>query len=72
MNACVNNLRQIDGAIQQWVLEYHKTPEAKMTMSDIRPYLSHELGCPFGGKYTIGPAASNVVTCSFPGHVLPQ
>ena len=24
MNACINNLRQVDGAIQQWALEFKK------------------------------------------------
>jgi hypothetical protein len=61
----------MDGAIQQWALEYQKKPEDKIAMSDISPYLSHELQCPRGGKYTIGPAVSNGVTCSFPGHALP-
>ena len=27
MNACINNLRQIDSAKQQWALENHKTNE---------------------------------------------
>jgi hypothetical protein len=63
----------MDGAIQQWVLENHKKPEDRITMSDITPYLAPTLTnkCPQGGTYTIGPAVSNGVTCSFPGHVLP-
>ena len=28
MNACINNLRQVDGAIQQWALENNKTAAA--------------------------------------------
>ena len=40
-NACINNLRQIDGAKQHWALEVGKgatdTPAA--TGSDIKPYL---------------------------------
>jgi len=71
-NACINNLRQMDGAIRQWVLEYQKKPEDKLTLPDITPYLSRELQCPQGGKYTVGPAVSNGMTCSFPSHVLPQ
>jgi hypothetical protein len=23
-NTCINNLRQLDGAVQQWALEHHK------------------------------------------------
>jgi general secretion pathway protein G len=72
MNACINNLRQIDGAIQQWALEQKKKPDDKVSWFDITPYLKNPVACPQGGKYTIGPLVSNRVTCSFPGHVLPQ
>ena len=71
-NPCVNNLRQIDSAIQQWALEQKKKPDDKISWTDITPYLRSPVACPKGGKYTIGPAVSNIVTCSFPGHVLPH
>jgi prepilin-type N-terminal cleavage/methylation domain-containing protein len=38
-NACVNNLRQIDGAKQQWALENKKAPTDTPGDSDIQPYL---------------------------------
>jgi prepilin-type N-terminal cleavage/methylation domain-containing protein len=40
-NACINNLRQIDGAIQQWALETGQAATAGVTASgvDIQPYL---------------------------------
>ena len=40
-NACINNLRQIDGAIQQWALETGQTATASVLGdgSQIRPYL---------------------------------
>jgi hypothetical protein len=69
-NICINNLRQLDGAIMLWTLEYQKNWD-KVTMSDLMPYLGQELQCPEGGKYSIGPAVSNGVTCSFPSHELP-
>jgi len=72
MNHCVNNLRQMDGATQQWAIENEKKLGDKITMSDITPYLKNDIYCPQGGKYTIGPAVSNAPTCSFRGHVLPQ
>jgi hypothetical protein len=61
-SACINNLRQIDGAIQQWALEHRAASNYVVTWSDIRPYLgrgqSVELpNCPQGGKYTIGRVA---------------
>ncbi|HEV2435929.1 MAG TPA: type II secretion system protein [Verrucomicrobiae bacterium] len=40
-NACINNLRQIDGAIQQWALETGQTATATVAAdgSGIKPYL---------------------------------
>ena len=38
-NACINNLRQIDGAKQQWALENKVSATASPTSSDIQPYL---------------------------------
>jgi general secretion pathway protein G len=48
-NACINNLRQIDGAIQQWALDNKKTDDAHVTFNDISPYLKTTLICPAGG-----------------------
>lgn len=70
-NPCIPNLRQLDGAVQQWALENKKSPGDLVTSNDIAPFLRRPLVCSGGGKYTIGPALSNGVTCSFPGHVLP-
>src|SRR5678810_193148 len=58
MNACINNLRQIDGAIQQWALENKKDATAKVTFPDISGYLKNSVVCPaggttFGNSYTI-------------------
>ena len=49
MNACINNLRQIDGAIQEWALEQKKGEEAAVQYSDIKPYLKNSVVCPAGG-----------------------
>ena len=38
-SACINNLRQIDGAKQQWALENKKEGSAMPSFSDIGPYL---------------------------------
>jgi len=58
MNACINNLRQIDGAIQQWALEQKKDASAAVAYSDISDYLKSSVVCPSGGttfadSYTI-------------------
>src|SRR5262245_58515894 len=63
MNACINNLRQIDGSIQQWALENKKDATAKVTFDDISGYLKNSVICPsggtsFGDSYTISDVAT--------------
>jgi len=70
-NACINNLRQIDAAKQQWALEKGKQATDVPTWDDIRPYLYKIPSCPAGGTYTIN-AVGEKPTCSVPGHELPQ
>src|SRR5438132_11840775 len=38
-NACINNLRQYDGAVQQYALENKQASSATYTMSLIYPYV---------------------------------
>ena len=38
-NACINNLRQIDGAKQTWALEHNLQPGATPVDTDVQPYL---------------------------------
>lgn len=54
-NACINNLRQIDGAKQQWALENQQQSTAQPGWTDITPYLknSQQPNEPAGGTYTI-------------------
>jgi hypothetical protein len=72
-STCINNLRTIDGAIQEWALENNKTNFDIVTWADLRPLLSRsgtELPhCPSGGTYFIK-TVSEKPTCSYPGHVL--
>ena len=49
MNACINNLRQIDGAKQQWALETKQATNAVPVLSDLTPYLKNDVTCPAGG-----------------------
>ena len=48
-NACINNLRQIDGAVQQWALENKAAANASVAYSDISGYLKNSVICPSGG-----------------------
>jgi hypothetical protein len=70
-NACINNLRQIDGAKQQWALENKKTDTDSPTRTDLKPFLSNKQFpvCPAGGTYTINPV-SKQPECSHEGHSL--
>lgn len=74
-NACINNLRQIDAAKNQWALEKGKKSGDVCTEDDIKPYIRLINGelpkCPQGGTYTIGPVGEHP-TCSIPGHKLQQ
>jgi hypothetical protein len=70
-NACINNLRMIEAAKQQWALEKGKKDGDVPTQDDLMPYLSgHWPVCPQGGTYTIG-AVGEPPTCSIPDHKLP-
>ncbi len=43
-NACINNLRLLDGAKQQWALENRKVASTVPVASDIAPYLGRGTG----------------------------
>jgi len=59
-NACINNLRQINSAVQQWAMETGQSagsPPPNMS-TDLTPYIqlnsnSSIPSCPAGGTYTI-------------------
>ena len=72
MNACINNLRQIDAAKNEWALENNKTTNNVPTAQDLNQYITGgfaSLHCPAGGTYTIGPVGQ-APTCSIPAHKL--
>lgn len=50
MNACINNLRQVDGAKQQWALETKQATNATPSFGQISPYLKNAVTCPAGGS----------------------
>ena len=77
MNACINNLRQIDGAIQQWALENKKDTAATVSYTEISPYLKNSVTCPsggttFGDSYTVTTVSAAPVCQKDAGtHLLP-
>jgi prepilin-type N-terminal cleavage/methylation domain-containing protein len=77
---CINNLRQIDAAKQQWAIETSQSGNSTPLLSDITPYLKNTVACPsagvsasFGSSYQINSVANKPV-CQIVGatHVLPQ
>jgi len=79
MNACINNLRQIDGAAQQYLLENKLAPTAPVTATDVVPYLKQgtKTACPSGGNGATITSSYNISattnTCSVipTTHILP-
>ena len=71
--ACINNLRLIDGAKQQWALERQKPRGALLTAADIAPYLKGNTlpVCPAGGVYTLNQVGMAPI-CNIPGHMIPK
>ena|SRR5689334_8307896 len=48
--ACINNLRQVSAAVQQWALETKKNPNSPVTADDVLPYMKSSVICPSGGS----------------------
>ena len=71
-NACINNLRQIDAAMQQCALEHRLSATNIVTAEQILPFLMNQQlpQCPAGGTYTFG-SLGEIPVCSIPGHALP-
>jgi prepilin-type N-terminal cleavage/methylation domain-containing protein len=80
-NACINNLRQIDAAANQFALENKKkTGDAITYPTDLTPYIKLNASssippCPAGGNYACNAVGTNP-SCDLgntvtPGHYLP-
>src|SRR5687767_6469172 len=70
-NACINNLRQIDGAKEQWALEKKQAPGAAINQAEVDAYIKGGTPkCPAGGGYTYGAVDTNP-DCDVNLHDLP-
>jgi hypothetical protein len=80
-NACINNMRQIDAAANQFALEHGKTNgDAINFPNDLKPYIKLNSkgeipSCPSGGFYTLKKVGDKPI-CSlgtnvYPPHVMP-
>ena len=70
-SACINNLRQIDGAINEWALETGQTTGATVgSVTTVSVYIklnsnNRVPSCPANGTYTVGNVGdSPQVSCS--------
>ena len=79
-NACINTLRQIDAAANQFALEHHLTNgDAINFPNDLTPYIKLNSagkipGCPQGGIYSIkkvGDTPTCTLSTATPPHALP-
>ena len=78
-NSCVNNLRQIEAAKQQWALDTKQGANVVVTYDEISPYLKNAVSCPtagtdtsFSGSYDPRDVGNPVVCKISPvTHVLP-
>jgi prepilin-type N-terminal cleavage/methylation domain-containing protein len=72
-NACINNLRVIEGAKDQYAIENNMTTGGSVAFNDLTSgdgnFLDETPECPGGGTYTIGVIGTEV-TCSVTGHSL--
>jgi prepilin-type N-terminal cleavage/methylation domain-containing protein len=78
-NACINNLRQIDGAVQQWALENKSAPsDPAPAHALLVPFLKAAPVCPAAGasgtfalSYVIEMATNSTCAIDAANHVLP-
>jgi prepilin-type N-terminal cleavage/methylation domain-containing protein len=61
-SSCINNLRQIDNAIQQYATEARKKASDPVAETDVTPFLKGHLACPAGG--TSFSDSYHMTTCS--------
>ena len=76
-NACINNLRQMDGAMEQYALENKLSSSSIYTLSNLLPYIRQTSGgnlpsCPANGTYTAGATVTNSPTCSLSAAAYPH
>ena len=73
-NACINNLRQLDGAKQQWALENGQLPTATPTAAQLQVYLGRgtagsvtNVACPLTPSAVLGSGAQGAYTINTVG-----
>jgi len=73
VNACIANLKQIEGAKANWAMENRKTNADTPVDADLfaaTAYIRSKPICPGGGTYTLN-AVDTAPTCNVALHALP-
>jgi uncharacterized protein (DUF3084 family) len=68
--ACMNQLRMIEGAKMQWALENSIPNGSSVSMADLKNYMKGPVSCPSGGVYQLN-VIGTAATCSVAGHSPP-
>ncbi len=67
-NACIANMKQIEGAVQQWALEQKKVATSLWTITEVTllPFMKGSLmpTCPATGSAYVGSTVAGNPTCS--------
>ncbi|HIG29359.1 MAG TPA: prepilin-type N-terminal cleavage/methylation domain-containing protein [Verrucomicrobiales bacterium] len=70
-NACIANLKQIDGAKEQWALENKKSAGTASVEADVNAFLKAGPLCPGGGTYAYNVVGTDpTCTLTADGHTL--
>jgi prepilin-type N-terminal cleavage/methylation domain-containing protein len=70
-NACINNLRQIDGGKDQWAIESNKVDTDLVTSAEVSPYIKGGWPkCPAAGDYATTTVLANPTCSRGAGHIL--
>ncbi|MEA3489198.1 MAG: prepilin-type N-terminal cleavage/methylation domain-containing protein [Candidatus Omnitrophota bacterium] len=70
-NACIANLKQIDGAKTLYALDEGLATGGAVTMANlVTAYIKATPFCPAGGTYTLGDIGTSPA-CTVSGHALP-
>ena len=72
LNACIANLRQMEGAKTLWALDAGASSSDSVTMANlVSDYIKSTPTCPAGGTYSLGANVGTTPTCTVTGHALP-
>ena len=68
-NACIENIRQMEGAKEQWAMQNQKFQGDTVVTSEVTAYLKDGKmpACPGGGTYTLNVIGTDAA-CSLTAH----